>query len=143
MGFDLSTCNVNLGAELQREWERQTAGLPDIILLKKSYGDSGKRARRRNWHLRRLGEMQTEAPEAGLEEFMQELEEDKDMRQNVNIYKKPYAKRHRKKAPVSMEVGDVIAAAGDSAGEDANGEDDAPVIGLEEMLEDLSLEPVS
>ena len=138
VGFGLSTSNLNLGAELQREWDRQAPGLPDVILLKKSYGDIGKRARRRNWQLRRLGEMETQGPEAGLEEFMQELEEDRDMRKNVNIYKKPYAKRHRKRAPVSMEVNDVTAETGDSGGED-----EAPEIGLEEMLEDLSLEPVS
>ena len=87
--------------------------------------------------------METQGGEEGLEEFMQELEEDKDMRKNVNIYKKPYAKRHRRKAPVSMEVNEVTPETADSAGEEGSGEDDAPVIGLEEMLEDLSLEPVS
>lgn len=52
-----------------------------------------------------------------MEEFMDDLEEDKDFRQNINIYKNPNA--------------DV-----ESATEDED-EDGAPQISLEEMMEEL------
>lgn len=50
-----------------------------------------------------------------MDEFMDDLEDDKDLRQNINIYKN---------AEVEVE----------SAAED---DDSAPRIGLEEMMEDL------
>lgn len=50
-----------------------------------------------------------------MDEFMDDLEEDKDLRQNINIYKNPEADN-------------------ESAAEDDDG---APRIGLEEMMEDL------
>lgn len=52
-----------------------------------------------------------------MDEFMDDLEEDKDLRQNINIYKNP---------DVNVE----------SAVED---DDDAPRISLEEMMEDLCI----
>ena len=149
IGFFLATSNMNLSSDLQNDFDKQFSRFPDVILLKKCYGDSGKRAKRRKWQLKRLGEMETgteTAKEDELEEFMQELEEDKEMRKHVNIYKKPYASRHKKRAPVEMEVNDVVNSDNDvmetidSPGEDGPGEDDAPVIGLEEMLDDLCLE---
>lgn len=54
-----------------------------------------------------------------MDEFMDDLEEDKDFRQNINIYKNPNA--------------DV-----ESATEDED-EDGAPQISLEEMMEDLAI----
>jgi nonsense-mediated mRNA decay protein 3 len=50
-----------------------------------------------------------------MDEFMDDLEEDKDLRQNINIYKNPDADN-------------------ESVIED---DDDAPKISLEEMMEDL------
>lgn len=50
-----------------------------------------------------------------MDEFMNDLEEDKDLRQNINIYKNPDADN-------------------ESVTED---DDDAPKISLEEMMEDL------
>lgn len=54
-----------------------------------------------------------------MDEFMDDLEEDKDFRQNINIYKNPNA---------DLE----------SATEDED-EDGAPQISLEEMMEDLAI----
>jgi len=53
-----------------------------------------------------------------MDEFMDDLEEDKDLRQNINIYKNP---------DVGIE----------SAAEDDDDNDGAPRISLEEMMEDL------
>jgi len=54
-----------------------------------------------------------------MDEFMDDLEEDKDLRQNINIYKNP---------DVNVE----------SAVEDDD-DDGAPHISLEEMMEDLCI----
>jgi len=54
-----------------------------------------------------------------MDEFMDDLEEDKDFRQNINIYKNP---------DVGIE----------SAAEDDD-DDAAPRISLEEMMEDLCI----
>jgi len=53
-----------------------------------------------------------------MDEFMDDLEEDKDLRQNINIYKNP---------DIGVE----------SAVEDDDDDDGAPRISLEEMMEDL------
>lgn len=55
-----------------------------------------------------------------MDEFMDDLEEDKDLRQNINIYKNP---------DVCIE----------SAAEDDDDDDAPPRISLEEMMEDLNI----
>jgi nonsense-mediated mRNA decay protein 3 len=59
-------------------------------LVKKSYGDKRKRHKLRNWQLQQLDrEMEStnqESYERDYTEFLEELEEDKMFRQNVNIY---------------------------------------------------------
>ena len=58
--------------------------------MKKSYGDKQKRHKLRNWQLQQLDrEMEAtnqESYERDYTEFLEELEEDKMFRQNVNIY---------------------------------------------------------
>ncbi len=60
------------------------------ILVKKSYGDKKKRHRLRNWRLQQIDrEMEATNEEeyaADYTEFLEDLEEDKDYRRNVNIY---------------------------------------------------------
>jgi len=55
-----------------------------------------------------------------MDEFMDDLEEDKDLRQNINIYKNP---------DVGIE----------SAAEDDDDNDAPPRISLDEMMEDLCI----
>ncbi|KAI6659338.1 60S ribosomal export protein NMD3 [Oopsacas minuta] len=144
IGFCIKTSNLNLSSDLQKDFDRDITRLPDVIILKKYYGDSVTRSKNRKWELKRLGEMETDR-EDGLEEFMEELEEDKEMRKQVNIYKKPYAKRHRRKAPVGMDINDVMTSDSDvmDTVDSPSGEDQAPTIALEEMLDDLCLESVN
>ncbi|XP_065223258.1 60S ribosomal export protein NMD3 [Planococcus citri] len=92
--------------------------VPDVILVKKHYPE---RRRHRIWRLKHLqgdpfnlGETQRD-----YDEFMDDLEEDREYRQTVNIYKKS------KVLPV--DVDDM---------EDPN----EPCITLEEMLDDLNID---
>lgn len=78
--------------------------LPDFILFKKTYSKKN-RSKRRQWRLQRLNmELDEAAAEvaakkvsmdpiarmaAEQEDFMQDLEQDKELRQNINIYKDP------------------------------------------------------
>ena len=66
---------------------------PPQVLIKKSYGDSKKRHKRRNWQLQSmdkeragLGE-ELEDEEKDYLDFLEDLEEDQSYRQGVNIYK--------------------------------------------------------
>ena len=64
------------------------------MLIKKSYGDKRKRQRQRNWQLQMIDReldvsMATasqDVAEADYQVFLEELEEDKLYRKNVNIY---------------------------------------------------------
>ena len=66
---------------------------PSQVLVKKSFGDKRKRHRQRNWRLQQMDkemdvamETSQEAYDRDYTEFLEELEEDKTIRQNVNIY---------------------------------------------------------
>ena len=78
----------------------QAERLPEVMLVKKSFSErrGTKAHRRRLWKLRMLEkerdagvqrgrQMDTTSYEEQLEEFMQELEEDPSMRQQINLYK--------------------------------------------------------
>lgn len=117
LGFDFTTTNVsdeNLG-------KMNPERVPDVILVKKSYGDKKKRRRRRNWKLKGLEKEMTGIDQDSLDgdydAFLGDLEEDKTYRQHVNIY-------------VDR----------DYKGASEDDDDEAPRISLQEMLEDLHLE---
>lgn len=83
--------------------------IPDVILVKKSYPDSKKRRKNRNWRLKsiakeaedaavgegtygrgalgRRGGLDGQKVEAAYEWFLRELEEDEEMRAGVNLYR--------------------------------------------------------
>ena len=81
--------------------------LPDIVIVKKAYPRVNKRMKNRIWKLKHLdkeamGEnnvhaskkksanqqrMQEEKDNADYNEFLQEIEEDPEMRSNINLYK--------------------------------------------------------
>ena len=111
-GFDFTRANVN-DTNLDR---MKPADVPDVVggvlmcervahsythahafthaltqvLIKKSYGDKRKRHKLRNWQLQQLDrEMEASDQESydnDYTEFLEDLEEDKTYRQNVNIY---------------------------------------------------------
>ena len=76
----------------------ESALLPDVVLVKKSYSERRRRPKRRGGKLRGMQKeedpgvtrgrgVSTEAYEADYEEFMQDLEEDPSLRSQINLYK--------------------------------------------------------
>lgn len=118
MGIDFATSNLN-----DENLDKLSADkIPDVILVRKVYGDQNDRKKARKWKLRTLekdteGENQ-EQIDREYDDFLEDLEEDKVYRQNVNIYKDP------------SKVGLSATA------------EDAPEINLEEMLDELNIDDV-
>jgi nonsense-mediated mRNA decay protein 3 len=118
MGFDIANTNVN-----DRNFEQlNTENLPDVIIVKKVFGDKGKRSRKRKWKLQHINpetEGAADTQERDYLDFLEDLEEDPATRQHVNIY------RDREKMAVDLDDTD---------------DEDVPRITLQEMLEDMQLD---
>lgn len=118
MGLDLRNSNVN-----NPELEKLSADkIPDVVLVKKVYGDKALRNRKRIWRLRRmegLPHMDTESCNNEYVGFMEDIEEDPAMRQFINIYKD-------KERNVPVDEDDEVA-------------EDLPQVTLAEMLDDLDI----
>lgn len=121
MGYHLIDANVN-NAEFDK---LKSEKIPDVIVVKKHYGDKSSRKRMRNWKLKHLIDepmTDTDGEGADYNEFLEDLEEDPALRQNVNIFKD-------KTKQIPVDVNDM---------EDPS----APRITLEEMLDDLVIDDV-
>jgi nonsense-mediated mRNA decay protein 3 len=107
LGYILREGDVVLGFDLTRASWVQDGGIevgrrvvPDAILVRKYYGSQGAR----KWALRELEVEQrqvlTEVEESlaakDMEEFMQELEGDREMRAKINIYKARALEKQRR-----------------------------------------------
>ncbi|XP_072037881.1 60S ribosomal export protein NMD3-like [Amphiura filiformis] len=118
LGFDMASTNVN-DANLEKI---NPDNLPDVVLVKKHYGDRVRRHRKRNWKLKGLNKddarMDTDSADGDYIGFLEDLEEDTEYRRNINIY------RDKNKVPVEQSDTE---------------EEDAPKISLQEMLDDLHL----
>ncbi|XP_057300825.1 LOW QUALITY PROTEIN: 60S ribosomal export protein NMD3-like [Hydractinia symbiolongicarpus] len=111
IGYDFTTTNLNdPNLELIKK-----DNIPDVVLVKKVYGDKKKRSRKRNWKLKSLP--MEKAHKDDYDEFLEDLEEDREYRSVINIY--------RDRAKVNASESDI---------------EDAPTVGLEEMLDDLQIE---
>ncbi|XP_055682662.1 60S ribosomal export protein NMD3 [Lutzomyia longipalpis] len=120
LGYNLEDANIN-----DENFEKlDKTRVPDVIIVKKYYGDSAERLSSRRWKLKHLaeypGQMDTDTKD--YREFLDDLEEDPAYRQHVNIYKDP-----AKMLPV--DVDDLT-------------DPSVPRITLEEMLDDLALDDV-
>jgi nonsense-mediated mRNA decay protein 3 len=159
VGYLLKAGDVCVGYDLkdsqfcddEAESMRAAGKLPDVIVLRKLYGGvatgESNAAKQRIWKLQRLDVAVTEtsksarsaknaaeADDMDEEDFMQEVEADKDMRQNMNIYKSEALK---KKSLESMDTEDDGAEAG---GDDGGDDDDDQQIHLDELLDGLALD---
>lgn len=125
LGYDLSSQNVvsdEFDEFLRRQWD-----LPDVILIRKSY--KANRRRHRNWRLKTMDidygdehdgkEKDKTAVEEEYDRFLEDLEEDKDLRDQINMY--------RVAQIMEMDT------------ESTNG-DDMPKVPIEELLDDLTIE---
>ncbi|KAG2439772.1 hypothetical protein HYH02_010649 [Chlamydomonas schloesseri] len=153
LGYDLTTAQLT-GIDYDAH---VSAGgrVPDIILVRKSYDEKRRRRAARGggggaarpWKLKTLDMEVEEAPtaqrgrneaalEADRERFMQELEEDADMRARINIYKDPAALAQAQQAAARVAQQAAPAGLMEDEDEDDDGED-LPQIPLEELLDDL------
>ncbi|XP_034941152.1 60S ribosomal export protein NMD3 [Chelonus insularis] len=118
LGYAIADSNIN-----DPNFEKlNQENVIDIVLVKKYYGyDKAARRRVRVWKLKHLADesmsMNTENNEYN--EFLDELEENPEMRQNINIFRDP-----TKQIPVDTNEVDP----------------NMPQISLEEMLDDLVIE---
>jgi len=123
--------------ELEKYSGKHQGTVPDVILVKKSYAEKRRRRREkgveRNWKLQR---MQIEEAEESArnrsagdrmaqdeELFYQELEEDEDVRAQVQIFRDDAA----------------AARAAQATHGDDDDDDDVPEVPIEELLDELSL----
>jgi nonsense-mediated mRNA decay protein 3 len=141
-GYDLTETQF---VEDEAESMRQSGKLPDVIVLRKLYGGVATNevdaARKRIWRLQRLDvevseDMKTaraakkdaEADDMDEEDFMREVEADREMRSQMNLYKSQAKKK------VDPTEDDEEMKNGDD-----DGEDDQEVK-LEELLDGLVVE---
>ena len=102
--------------------------IPDVVLIKKVYADKSVRNRKRKWKLKHMDNLGLETGSVtssgnnDYNDFLEDLEEDPDLRQNINVYK------DANKMKVQVEDSDT---------------EDCPQITLEEMLDDLVIAPGS
>ena len=91
-GYDLRT--LNYPEDVLNAYRH--LDMPDVILVRKSFADREKRRKKRFWKLKRLAKeydegtlKQADKDEADYERFIEELEEDPEMRSNVAMFKDP------------------------------------------------------
>jgi nonsense-mediated mRNA decay protein 3 len=155
-GYDLTRLAIN--DTLLDGFDQR--GMPDIVLVRKTYPKSVKRSARRKFRLKRL-DMEAMADEAlagpgrsskkavafaedaemQFEEFVQDVEEDPDLRAKVNLYRRNVAATTKAGAAGAGGAGDA-AGAGGAGGDDDDDDDDGaeiPEVPLEDMLEDLDI----
>eukprot|EP00884_Botryococcus_braunii_P021788 jgi/Botrbrau1/8293/Bobra.0251s0021.1 len=141
MGYDTEHANL-VGSELDQALAKGLQ-IPDAILVKKSYEEKRRRRKargeRRPWKLKRMAvdqgdvvmkgkaeRIEAQRAEADLEQFMEELEEDPELRSKVALFRDP----------------DYDHSSAAMAREDAmtdDDEDDGMLdIPLEELLDDLA-----
>ena len=124
LGYDLSSAVLN-DDDLKPMKGRS---LPDVVLVRKSYPKYREMNLQREWKLQKLEVNEVESnrkntqrrDDEDYEHFLKDIEEDVDMRSQVNVYKNKHLMRHNY---ASMDI-----------------EEDAPIIPLEEMLEELNLD---
>jgi nonsense-mediated mRNA decay protein 3 len=156
LGYDLKETQF---VDDEAESLRSDGKFPDVIVVRKLYsgapggGDGASSAaassnKHRIWRLKRLdvveGEAQqnsrraqhgAEADDVDEEDFMQEVEADREMRQNMNLYRSTAVE---KKGVVGMETDEQNASVAEDA--DESDDDDDQQVRLDELLEDLALD---
>lgn len=152
LGYDIATSNFNNSDFDEATAANRLSHLSDVILVKKSYAHLRRQGASRRWKLRDLakdespdnsgaadvvpagrkkqpalsGSQRMEAEKAArdMEMFLQELEEDAEMRQGINIYRNPV----NLNAPAATE---------EEVDKDELKEIEIP---LEELLDELTLD---
>jgi len=134
LGYDLSTAIFN-DADIQALRSRRI-DMPDVILVRKGYPERRRKSRQRPWHLHSLPKeadddmkpVQIEKESADYERFLRDLEEDRELRAQVNLIKVPNAAEVVKSNREAQQADDDMV------------DSDELEVGLEELIDDLSLQ---
>lgn len=132
LGYYLTNTNIN--SDL---WDSlDTDNTPEVVLIKKHYTRKSKKSKNRQWKLKRMArehndivanddsrqaKQEQERAERDYELFLQELEEDQELRQTINLYK---AGNEPQPEETENEMDDMD-------------DDDAPEIGIDELLDEI------
>lgn len=150
LGYDLANANL-VGLDLEA-FINKGGQLPDVVLVRKSFEEKRRRRRAagggaRPWKLKTLN-MEVDDESSGArgnrganmeedrEKFMQELEEDPDLRSRINIYKDEVALAQVQAAAAGKPAAAVPRGLDEMDDDDDDGEE-LPQIPLEELLDDL------
>jgi len=131
LGYDLSTAIFN-DDDIS---PIRGKSMPDLILVRKFYPEKRKKARKRFWRLKALEKEQEEnvkpheqeKDNADYEQFMQDLEEDRELRSQFNLFKAEHADEILKLKKLEEENNMM------------DHDDNFPEVSLEELMDDLSL----
>ncbi|KAB5515083.1 NMD3 family-domain-containing protein [Coniochaeta sp. 2T2.1] len=139
MGYMLSGTNFN--SDLYDAIEASSAygsTIPDVMLVKKHYPNR-RRNRKRQWKLKRMAKVEGEVlpkktdqeqMDAEYEMFLRDVEEDEELRAALALYKNSNAAKKRAQQDAdAMSVAETVTTMG--------GEDDAPKVDMEELLDDF------
>eukprot|EP00595_Chromulina_sp_UTEXLB2642_P000854 CAMPEP_0196767134 /NCGR_PEP_ID=MMETSP1095-20130614/36511_1 /TAXON_ID=96789 ORGANISM="Chromulina nebulosa, Strain UTEXLB2642" /NCGR_SAMPLE_ID=MMETSP1095 /ASSEMBLY_ACC=CAM_ASM_000446 /LENGTH=227 /DNA_ID=CAMNT_0042133571 /DNA_START=880 /DNA_END=1560 /DNA_ORIENTATION=- len=149
LGYDLTTASWTNDREYL---QKMKSDIPDVILVRKRYPTKGERF----WQLRNIEvdndlTMATNKDEEmnrdDYEDFLQEIEGDKEMRLNINIYKnnQVMSKKEKRKLKLksnstmdTVSVSDAVVKQDSQSNVDMI-DDDEEAIQLDELLEELEL----
>ena len=150
VGYDLTETQF---VDDEAEEKRSEGRLPDVVVLRKLYGGvatgDANAAKTRIWQLQRLdvemaeasggngrsSKNDAEADDMDEEDFMREVEADREMRGQMNLYKSHFARK--KETETSGKVdGDTTK----NNGNDDDDDDDDQEVKLDELLDGLALD---
>ncbi|KAF7866710.1 hypothetical protein EAF04_005552 [Stromatinia cepivora] len=131
MGYMMTGTNFNNPQyDALEESNNYASKIPDVMLVKKLYARK-KKSKNRNWRLKRMGKEEGEVlprkqdqekMDRDYEMFLQDVEEDPELRQTLALYK---AQRAQKEADAM------------SVAETSDGEDETPKIDMNELLDEF------
>jgi nonsense-mediated mRNA decay protein 3 len=153
LGYDLTETQL---VEDDAEEMRSDGKLPDVIIVRKLYGAvaSGEvnATKKRMWRLQRLNveaaessktargaKKGAEAEDMDEEDFLAEVEADKEMRMNMNLYKSDVVFQKSASGDEGSTDGDMSTGSNANKGEDDDDDEDDQQVRLDELLDGLVL----
>lgn len=131
MGYMMTGTNFNSPQfDALEESNNYSSRIPDVMLVKKLYARK-KKSKNRNWRLKRMGKEEGEVlpkkqdqekMDRDYEMFLQDVEEDPELRQTLALYKAQQAQREADAMSVA---------------ETSDGEDETPKIDMNELLDEF------
>jgi len=154
VGFDLTETQF---VEEEAENMRSSGKLPDVVVIRKLYGGvangDADAAKKRKWKLKRLdakvaesmksaraAKKDTEAEDIDEEDFMREVEADREMRDQMYLYKSEVLKKEEEKGKVDDATMDGDVKKTVSGEEEEDDYDDDQEIKLDELLDGLVID---